>query len=95
MTVSSTTPGPALTDGTRLGVGASGVRYPKDWRAWRSVRRGRFGGADGDTSQQRLVSSWLRLALISWLCGALLQRLARAANDAAQELDLRRDELFG
>jgi hypothetical protein len=39
---SSPTSGSALTDGTRLGVWGSGVRYPKDWRAWRSVLRGRL-----------------------------------------------------
>src|ERR1700757_3637515 len=44
---------------------------PPEPRGWRAAGTG-CGGADGDTSQQRLISSWLCGALSSCLfCGAL------------------------
>jgi hypothetical protein len=66
--------------------------------------RGGWRGADGDTSQQRLISSCLFcgalssclwLVLSSWLCGALLQRPARAAHHPGHEIVRRRADLLG
>src|SRR6201993_4652168 len=85
---------------------------PPEPRGWRAAGTG-CGGADGDTSQQRLISclfcgalssclfcgalsSCLFCgALSSGLCGALLQRPARAAHHPGHEIVRRRADLLG